>query len=111
MCTTSFTHNLQEDIETLRMNGISFTSGASNNVTSPNITLPSELFTLLPVSGDVSLIFGTYRSPILFQRIRQGSSSSFAVASSVITASVGRSVKIPNANVVMTIPLLSQVCT
>ena len=83
------------------MEGIVFVASAMNPA---SITFPSELFSEL--EGELTLGFGFYESPKLFQQGIQ--ESPFAVASSIVTAVVQDYNKLKG-NVTITMSLLSEV--
>lgn len=76
----------------------------------PSAILPNNLFSEIGVTEDedVNLIFGAYRSPILFQETML-ENSNFEVASTILTISLDREVKDLSSDVEITMSLLSEV--
>lgn len=79
------------------------------NDTAPSIILPSEVFQRFAVPEEVDLIIGIFDSSLPFKRANQANTN-FAVASSIITAAVsGHDVSDLESDVIITLPLLSEV--
>ena len=74
----------------------------------PSVVLPGDLFSQISET-EVDFTVGAYSSPVLFQQAQQG--NGFEVASTILTISLGRGIKVENltSGVNITMTLLSEV--